>query len=644
MAKSLSLIDKIIAFMDTNENDGKTDINNDNFECYLGIESCGGCVFGKNNDIIFIYNQSGNYQIYKSKLMNKQILWPQRITFNKNRCTNPRYLSDDTIIYTSDVGGNEKYGIYLIDKNNISHKLTNDINAKHKISYVSQNHVYFSANINDKIKFNMYKYKIPLLNNKPVMISSGKIGIISVNCVSKNEDKAVLFHYIHNNQSELILIENNKEAYLVSEYNNIKPCLWKGIKFLNDKLLLVSSNYECEYMRPIILNIETKKITFYVDIENTVKWDFQYFGYGFNDKYIYYIENEHGYSNLYRGIFKENGVISDMKKLKLPFKGVIGYGDDRSYTRALNISRNNELIAFTMSNTKIPDTMFVLDLKTFEYFPISNISTPGINPNAFVNSTLHSFKSFDNTVVNYFKMIPTNKCLVNNSNQYPTLIVIHGGPESQYRPTFNPVTQFFVSAGFAIIAPNIRGSRGYGITYMNKDNKDKRLDTTKDIYYLTEHLKSNDNEIDNKRLIAFGGSYGGFMVLSCLTEYPNVFIAGVDIVGISNFVTFLQNTASWRRSMREFEYGSLKDDMDLLKRISPINQINNINKPLFIIQGNNDIRVPLSESIQIYNILKNKKLNVKLLTFDDEGHGIKNTKNKIVAYGSVLKWLLNIIK
>lgn len=134
------------------------------------------------------------------------------------------------------------------------------------------------------------------------------------------------------------------------------------------------------------------------------------------------------------------------------------------------------------------------------------------------------------------------------------------------------------------------------------------------------------------------------MVLSSITEYPDLFVAAVDIVGISNFVTFLQNTADWRRPLREAEYGSLAKDMDVLIKISPIHKIDNIKTPLFIIQGDNDERVPLSESVQIYDKCKEKKLNVKLLRFDDEGHGVTKLKNKVVAYGQVLQWLLDIVK
>ena len=144
-------------------------------------------------------------------------------------------------------------------------------------------------------------------------------------------------------------------------------------------------------------------------------------------------------------------------------------------------------------------------------------------------------------------------------------------------------------------------------------------------------------------MVIYGGSYGGFAVLSAMTEHPELWKAGVDLVGISNFVTFLQNTAAWRRPLREAEYGSLEHDMETLVRVSPIHKIDRIQAPLMIIQGDNDERVPLSESIQMYEKLKEKGLEVELMRFADEGHGLAKLKNKVKAYSEVMKWLKEIV-
>jgi len=164
-----------------------------------------------------------------------------------------------------------------------------------------------------------------------------------------------------------------------------------------------------------------------------------------------------------------------------------------------------------------------------------------------------------------------------------------------------------------------------------------------DIKHLALHIKANEKSIDGDRLVIYGGSYGGFAVLSAMTEHPGLWKAGVDIVGISNFVTFLENTAPWRRALRESEYGSLENDLEVLKMISPIHKIDNIAAPLFIIQGDNDERVPLSESVQMYEMLKEKGLEVELMRFADEGHGLAKLENRIKAYTRVVEWLKEIV-
>ena len=173
---------------------------------------------------------------------------------------------------------------------------------------------------------------------------------------------------------------------------------------------------------------------------------------------------------------------------------------------------------------------------------------------------------------------------------------------------------------------------------MALDNVEKRMDSVKDIVALTEHLK-NIQEVDTDKLVAMGGSYGGFMVLACLAFYPDLWAAGVDTVGIVNFITFLENTALYRRAAREAEYGSLEKDREFLESISPINSLDKIKAPLFVIHGTNDPRVPLSEAEQVVAKLKEHGRDAELLVYSDEGHGLSKLKNRLDAYPKVVEFL-----
>lgn len=213
----------------------------------------------------------------------------------------------------------------------------------------------------------------------------------------------------------------------------------------------------------------------------------------------------------------------------------------------------------------------------------------------------------------------------------PCVVFVHGGPEGQYRPTFQPIVQYLVAAGFAVLAPNVRGSTGYGKSYTHLDDVRKRMDSVADLAHAVAWLRDS-GRADPHRIAVYGGSYGGFMVLAALTTYPDLWAAGVDLVGIANFVTFLENTGPWRRHLREAEYGSLENDREFLEEISPINKVDRIRAPLLVIHGANDPRVPIGEAEQMVAQLRALGRTVEFLRLEDEGHQIAKLHNKVVAY------------
>jgi dipeptidyl aminopeptidase/acylaminoacyl peptidase len=245
-----------------------------------------------------------------------------------------------------------------------------------------------------------------------------------------------------------------------------------------------------------------------------------------------------------------------------------------------------------------------------------------------------TYPTFDDRQVPALLFSPTQA----TSRKPPCVVVVHGGPEGQTRPNFQSVIQYLVSAGFAVLAPNVRGSSGYGRTYMHLDDVRKRMDSVADLAHAVYWLRDSGTA-DPERIGVYGGSYGGFMVLSALTTYPDLWAAGVDLVGIANFVTFLENTGPWRRHLREAEYGSLENDREFLEEISPINHVEKIRAPLLVIHGANDPRVPVGEAEQMVTRLKELGRTVEFLRLDDEGHQIAKLKNRLVAYPMSVEFL-----
>jgi len=210
------------------------------------------------------------------------------------------------------------------------------------------------------------------------------------------------------------------------------------------------------------------------------------------------------------------------------------------------------------------------------------------------------------------------------------VIYIHGGPESQYRPYFSSTFQYWINElGLAVIAPNVRGSAGYGKSYLKLDNGFNREQTVRDIGALLDWIATQPN-LNSDRVAVYGGSYGGYMVLASMTNYNDRLRAGVEIVGISNFVTFLENTKEYRRNLRRAEYGDERDPAmrKYLNEISPSNNAQKIRKPVFVAQGLNDPRVPASESEQIVETIRSNDGTVWYMLATDEGHGFKKKSNR----------------
>jgi dipeptidyl aminopeptidase/acylaminoacyl peptidase len=267
-------------------------------------------------------------------------------------------------------------------------------------------------------------------------------------------------------------------------------------------------------------------------------------------------------------------------------------------------------------------------------------SLGGIPTDTYVIPEVKNFASFDGVPISGLWYTPRG---AKPAGGWPVVVVAHGGPEGQARPYFDPQVQLYLSIGAAVFELNPRGSSGYGKTYMTLDNVEKREDSVHD-YALARDWLVEQGLADPKRVAITGGSYGGYVVLGALTLYPDKWAAGVDNVGISNFVTFLENTGPYRRAIREAEYGSLATDHAVLERISPIHREEQITAPLLLIHGTNDPRVPVNEAQQMHDALAALGRDVDLLVFADEGHGVQKLSNRAIEWQRELEFLKKHLK
>lgn len=354
----------------------------------------------------------------------------------------------------------------------------------------------------------------------------------------------------------------------------------------------------------------------------TPSWDVEGLNIDRNGKYLILNTNEDGYSKI---SFYNPTTLAPLN-ITLP-EGEID---------STHFSKDGQHLAYSKNDSRNTTNVFYTDLETNTHVQVTH-SYQGVPAEVLVEPKLIRIPSFDGLLISGY-LFKSSK----EEEKRPLIFNIHGGPEGQFRPGPSMLTQYFVHHGYDVFAPNVRGSTGYGKTFVSLDNVEKRLDSVKDLVAFRDHLLKHENA-DEKKIILMGGSYGGFMVLAGLAFHPELWAGGVDIVGIVNFETFLENTAPYRRALREAEYGSLEKDRGLLKKISPINSIQNIQAPLFVIHGANDPRVPLLEAQQVRDRLRELGRSVELLVYDDEGHGLGKLKNRLDAYPKVAAFIEKIV-
>ncbi|WP_457672936.1 alpha/beta fold hydrolase, partial [Thiolapillus sp.] len=311
----------------------------------------------------------------------------------------------------------------------------------------------------------------------------------------------------------------------------------------------------------------------------------------------------------------------------------------------LEFSPDGRQLAMSLNTPTTPTDSFVLALGEgpLEYGKLERWTwseVGGLDTSGFIEPELIHYPTFDQ-VNGKPRQIPAWLYKPRGKGPFPVVISIHGGPEGQARPRFSSTYQMWLNKlGVAILVPNVRGSSGYGKTWLSLDNGFRREDSVKDIGALLDWI-ARQPELDEDRVAVFGGSYGGYMVLASAVHYSSRLKAAVDIVGISNFVTFLENTKSYRRDLRRVEYGDERDPAMRahLEKISPLNNVDRIAIPMLVVQGQNDPRVPVTEAEQIVRALKARGLPVWYMNALNEGHGYRKKENRDVYQQVVVMFL-----
>ncbi len=403
----------------------------------------------------------------------------------------------------------------------------------------------------------------------------------------------------------------------------------KGVYLVSDR------NAEFRQLRYVSLDGGASRV-----LTARIPWDIEEFALSPDGRYLAWLANEDGYSRL---SLLDVATGKDLAAPQLP-DGTISI---------LRFDPTGSRLAFSLETARQPRDIFVYDVPQAQLTRWTQSEVGSLDREHLVDAQLVHFPTFDlapeqeRTIKERVpqrrrvRMIPAFVHRPAGAGPHPVLISIHGGPESQYRPEFDAFVQFAVNElGYAVIAPNVRGSSGYGKTFLHLDNGMRREDAVRDVGELLTWI-GRQSYLDAKRVIVMGGSYGGYMALASLASYGDRISGGVDMVGISNYITFLANTSEYRRDLRRAEYGDERNARmrEFLHRISPLTNAERIRRPLLIVQGLNDPRVPASESEQMVARIRAIGGDVWYLLAKDEGHGFKKKQNRDVYWQTLATFL-----
>ena len=519
--------------------------------------------------------------------------------------------SKKEFLFLKDVGGNEFAQIYLFDLKSGSYKLLSDGKSRNggvNWSNKGDKFTYYSTQRNGK-DYDLY---INDFTSAPKMIlqvdGSWSVADWSPDDKSLLIEKSVsasesYFYHLDLASGKLEQINPTAEKYA-----------YGGAAFSKDgKGIFITSDQNSEFQVLKYYDLRSKQFT---NLTKQIPWDVVGFTLSNKGDKLAFTTNEGGIYKLYL-LNTKSKIYSELKNLP---QGIIG---------GFAFSPDDKELTFASNTSTTPGDIFSVNLKNNKLTRWTFSEVGGLNTDNFTSPELIHFPTFD-SLNGKARMIPAYLFKPKNKKgPVPVVINIHGGPEGQYLPSFSSITQFLVNElGVAVLAPNVRGSTGYGKTYISLDNWENREKSVEDIGKLLDWIATQP-DLDAKKVCVYGGSYGGYMVLSSMTHFNDRLACAIDVVGISNFVTFLENTQAYRRDLRRVEYGDerIPEMKEFLNKISPTTNANKITKPLFVVQGLNDPRVPASEAEQIVKVVRENHGSVWYLLAKDEGHGFRKKSN-----------------
>ena len=609
-------------------------MNQDDIERYLQVQRAHGPVWSPNGtQIAFVADISGLDQAWLLTLGDPN---PMQLTHFEDRVGQIAWSpTSEYLLATVDAGGNEHDQLYLLDlKSGEAQALTQSPAVIHNFGGWSPDgrSICYSNNQRHPAFFDVWIMNVFTGETRCILQQDASLipnawspdgTALLVTRLRTEMDMDLLLVYLDGREPRLLTDHPGEATY---EYPSFSP---------DGRTLYVLSNYQREFLAPASIDLSTMaeanthaSMAYLLD----TAWDAEAgLKLSPDGTKLAWALNENGRSRL---VFYDCKRAHELPAPALP-AGVI---------EGLTWSPQGTQVAFSFNGTTHNGNIWIVSVaEAAAQATARQLTTIAMNiePSTLVEPELIHYTSFDGVEIPAYYYRPRITSRVTASGRLPVIIFVHGGPESQFRPLYAapwmPPFQYYSNLGFAILAPNVRGSSGYGKSYVHMDDVGLRPNSVADLKAGVEWL-IREGQGDERRIGIMGRSYGGYMVLAAITSYPNLWAAAVDMVGIANFVSFLEKTGPWRRKWREGKYGSLEHDRAILEQISPINHVEKITTPLLVLHGANDPRVPIGEAEQIVAALETRRVPVEFLRFANEGHFMLRRDTQLTAYPAAGDW------
>jgi dipeptidyl aminopeptidase/acylaminoacyl peptidase len=568
--------------------------------------------------IVYITNTDGLPNIWTIPIDGG---WASQITLSEQAVKMVDYSPKNNLVFfQSDFNGNENMQIYSISDNggDIKYLTPGHGNSQVHLSAFNKkgSKILFGSNKRDPKYFDTYVYDLKSEKEECIRTTDSIYAEMSTDW-SRN-GRYILYDRYYNNSNQDIILYDRQSGTIknITEHKGSMKNYSGVFNKKNDKVYFIS-DYSKEFSSIACYNMKTGALTW--EVED--KWDITSFKFSESEKFLIFSVNENGNTKLK----KKNVKTGEIKSLRIPAGNI----------NVFSITPDDKKIVFLYDGPQNPNDIFVYDLKSGKSKQITFSMIGGIPKHDFIKPSLIKYKSFDGIEISAFLYLPKG---IKKDGTNPAIVWPHGGPEWQEKNLFNKFLQILTNRGYIIIAPNFRGSTGYGKTFQQKIYKDWGGAEFKDVLEARGYLVS-EGYADKNNISVVGGSFGGFMVLTCVTKAPDLWRCAIDIFGPSNLLTFLDWVPEhWKPATAEL-VGHPVHDRKLLIDRSPINFVDNIKCPLFVIQGLHDPRVVKAESDQIVEKLRAQNKEVEYFVFEDEGHGFMKVSNQIKSWQMIVDFL-----